>query len=259
MGAAVGACLVAQGHQVGWVSRGRSAASRSRAESAGLRGFDDLGPLLAASSVVFSICPPHAAVDVARQVTGFSGTVVDANAVSPQTARQVRHIVESGGARYVDGGILGPPPEVRGTTRLYLAGDDGRVADLFTGSALDVIRMAKPVPAASALKMSYAAWTKTTAALLVSIRRTARALDVDDELAAEWARSPGDLPGQWDRAQRAAAERGWRWSYELAEVGRTFAAVGEPAGFGAAASQVFDAAAIEAGSVDAAAIEGGAG
>ena len=79
--------------------------------------------------------------------------------------------VTSGGARYVDGGIIGPPPVTAGTTRLYLAGDDGEVANLFAGSPLDAVNLTGAPPAASALKMTYAAWTKTTAALLVSIRR----------------------------------------------------------------------------------------
>ena len=239
MGAAVGACLVERGHRVGWLRRGRSPASAARADAAGMTAFDDLDDVLADVDVGFSSCPPHAALDVARQVAGLRATFVDANAVSPATANRIRDIVTAGGARYVDGGIIGAPPAASGTTRLFLAGDDGRVAALFAGSALEAVPMSGPVPAASALKMTYAAWSKTTAALLVSIRRTAQALDVEQELAAEWARSGPDLPARWESARHLAAERGWRWSYELAEVGRTFAAVGEPEGFGAAASAVF--------------------
>jgi hypothetical protein len=88
--------------------------------------------------------------------------------------------------------------------------------------------------------MTDAAWTKTRLALLVSIRRTAAALGVEEDLANEWAISQPDLPA-WLWAQQQSEEKGWRWSYELAEVGRTFAAVGEPEGFGAATSQVFAA------------------
>lgn len=133
-----------------------------------------------------------------------------------------------GGARYVDGGIIGPPPVTAGTTRLYLAGDDSEVADLLTGSALDVVRLTGAPPAASALKMTYAAWTKTTAALLVSIRRTAAAYVVDDDLLDEYAISQPHLVGAWLQA-RQNHEKGWRWSYELAEVGKTFAAALRPA------------------------------
>jgi 3-hydroxyisobutyrate dehydrogenase-like beta-hydroxyacid dehydrogenase len=241
MGAAVAACLVGRGHEVGWLRTGRSDATLRRGEQAGLTPFDDLAGLLAHTDIVFSICPPHGALEVARQLAGFRRIVVDANAVSPQTSVLIGRTVTGGGARHVDGGIIGPPPITAGTTRLYLAGDDGEVANLFAGSALEVVRLAGAPPAASALKMTYAAWTKTTAALLVSIRRTAAAYGVDDDLAHEWAISQPHLEGAWLQACQQSHEKGWRWSYELAEVGNTFAAVGQPVEFGAAASQVFAA------------------
>jgi 3-hydroxyisobutyrate dehydrogenase-like beta-hydroxyacid dehydrogenase len=241
MGAAVAACLVGRGHEVGWLRTGRSEATSRRAAQVGLTPFDDLAELLAHADIVFSICPPHGALEVARALAGFRGIVVDANAISPETSVLVGRIVTGGGARYVDGGIIGPPPVTAGTTRLYLAGDDGEVANLFAGSALDAFGLASAPPAASALKMTYAAWTKTTAALLVSIRRTAAAYGVDDDLEKEWAISQPHLAGAWLQARQQNNEKGWRWSYELAEVGRTFAGVGQPEGFGAAASEVFAA------------------
>jgi 3-hydroxyisobutyrate dehydrogenase-like beta-hydroxyacid dehydrogenase len=231
MGAAVGGVLVARGTEVGWASAGRSDASRARAEP-----FTDLGTLARlrdACEVVVSVCPPHAAVEVASAFAGYSGLYVDANAVSPATAAQVREIV---GGRFVDGGIIGPPPRRADTTRLYLSGQDAPVvAALFAGSDLS----ARVVPDASALKMTYAAWTKGTTALLVAIRATARELGVEDELLTEWTLSLPVLPTRSQQAARAGAERGWRWAYELAEVGRTFAAAGQPAGFGTAAAEVF--------------------
>jgi 3-hydroxyisobutyrate dehydrogenase-like beta-hydroxyacid dehydrogenase len=241
MGAAVAACLVGRGHEVGWLHAGRSEATLHRAEQSGLVPFDDLAELLNHSDIVFSICPPHGALEVARQLVGFRGIVVDANAVSPETSALIGRTVAGGGARYVDGGIIGPPPVTAGTTRIYLAGDDGEVASLFDGSALDAVRLAGAPPAASAVKMTYAAWTKTTAALLVSIRRTAAAYGVGDDLVNEWAISQPHLAEAWLQAHQQSLEKGWRWSYELAEVGRTFAAVGQPEGFGAAASEVFAA------------------
>jgi 3-hydroxyisobutyrate dehydrogenase-like beta-hydroxyacid dehydrogenase len=239
MGAAVGACLVGAGHEVGWLRTGRSEATLHRAEQSGLTPFDDHAELLNHSDIVFSICPPHGALEVARQLADFRGIVVDANAVSPETSVLIGRTVTGGGGRYVDGGIIGPPPVTAGTTRLYLAGDDGEVASLFAGSAIEVVRLTGASPAASAVKMTYAAWTKTTAALLVSIRRTAAAYGVDDDLVNEWAISQPHLAGAWMQARQQSHEKGWRWSYELAEVGRTFAAVGQPEGFGAAASEVF--------------------
>lgn len=231
MGAAVGQVLLERGHDVGWASDGRSDATRARA--AGLTDLGRLDRLGAECDVVLSICPPQAAVEVASALAGFGGRYVDANAVSPATASRIAAIA---GDRFVDGGIVGPPPRMAGTTRLYLSGAGAPdVAGLFAGSALD----ARTVPDASALKMTYAAWTKGTTALLVAIRATARELGVEDELLTEWALSLPGLPTKSQQAARTGAERGWRWAYELEEVGRTFATAGQPEGFGAAAAEVF--------------------
>src|SRR3984957_13901796 len=177
MGAAVGGCLVTVGHEVLWDPAGRSRASTGRALAAELTGvaFDRL---IARSSVVLSICPPHAALDVAHQVAsaGYSGLYVDANAISVATAEQVCAIVTTAGATYVDGGIIGMPPEVAGHTRLYLSGPHAaEVRPLFNRSRLDARIAEGPPYAASSVKMAYAAWTKGSAALLLAARALARA------------------------------------------------------------------------------------
>src|SRR5579871_4793600 len=94
MGAAVGQCLVAAGHRVLWVPDGRGPASAARAAGAGLTAVPGgLAELVREAEVIVSVCPPHAALDVARQVAGFGGVYVDANAVSPATAREIARIV----------------------------------------------------------------------------------------------------------------------------------------------------------------------
>src|SRR6185503_12624732 len=108
MGAAVGKCLAGAGHRVLWVAEGRSAATKERAEAAGLTGVP-FTEMVTRSDVIVSVCPPHAALDMARQVAGFRGLYLDANAISPATAGEVAAIVEAGGADFADGGIIGPP------------------------------------------------------------------------------------------------------------------------------------------------------
>ncbi len=51
---------------------------------------------------------------------GFTGLYVDANAISPQRAERIAAAVRRGGARFVDGSIIGPPAWKPGTTWLYL-------------------------------------------------------------------------------------------------------------------------------------------
>ena len=119
MGAAVGAVLRSQGHEVLWASQGRSEATRERAERAGLRDAGSVDALAREADLVLALCPPHAARDVAAQLAGYERLYVDANAVAPATARAI-------GARFrrfVDGGLVGSPPG-SSPTRLYLSGDE---------------------------------------------------------------------------------------------------------------------------------------
>jgi 3-hydroxyisobutyrate dehydrogenase-like beta-hydroxyacid dehydrogenase len=178
MGVNVGAAAAASGARIVWASAGRSEATQRRARQAGLEDVDTVANLAHLSEVVISVCPPDAAVDVATAVAAhrFHGLYVDANAIAPNTARRVAAEVSSGGANFVDGGIIGRPAHGPGTTRLYLSGDEARrIAALFSDGPLDARVIPGAAGQASALKMAFAGWTKGTSALLLAIRALAAA------------------------------------------------------------------------------------
>jgi 3-hydroxyisobutyrate dehydrogenase-like beta-hydroxyacid dehydrogenase len=240
MGSAVGALLVRAGETVLWASDGRSAATARRASEAGLQDARTVAQLVARSDLILSIVPPHGAVETARAVGAFAGIYVDANAIAPATAAEVRAIVEDAGARYVDGGIIGPPPEGEPTTRLYLSGPEApAVAELFAATGLPTPVLDAEPTTASALKMAYAGWTKGSAALLLTVRAAARAHGVEDALVAEWEQSIPALPDRSRQAAKAADEKGWRWVAEMQEIAATMAAADLPSGFHEAAAEVF--------------------
>src|SRR3954470_23132622 len=138
MGAALGARLRERGREVRWAGEGRSERTHARAAAARLRDAGSLTALAAETDVLLSVCPPHAALEVARAVAGYTGVFVDANAIAPATVDSVRAVVEGAGGRFVDGGVVGPPPEREGTTRLYLSGPEAaRVAAAFEGTCLE--------------------------------------------------------------------------------------------------------------------------
>lgn len=241
MGAAVGAALVGNNNAVFWSADGRSGTTGERAKAAGLTETANLDALLDKSGVVFSVCPPGAALAVASSVAdaGFGGIYVDANAVSPETAREIAALIDKGGAGFVDGGIVGGPPRSQGQTRLLLSGGEAPdIAALFDASGFDAVVIGSGAGAASAVKMAYAAYTKGTAALVLAIRAVARAEGVEDALLAEWTRSQ---QGIVERSERAAASsrKAWRWVAEMGEIASTFEAVGLPDGFHLAAADVF--------------------
>ena len=127
MGAAVGRCLANRGHTVLWASEGRTTATVARAGAAELKDAGTVASVARDADMILSVCPPHAATDVAWAVHGFRGLYVDANAISPGMAREVAQMITDSGGRYVDGGIIGLPPVKPGTTRIYLSGPDAAV------------------------------------------------------------------------------------------------------------------------------------
>jgi 3-hydroxyisobutyrate dehydrogenase-like beta-hydroxyacid dehydrogenase len=246
MGAAVGRCLTEAGLTVLWASEGRGPQTAARARAAGLKDAGTAAEVADRADIIFSICPPHAALDVAWAVQGFGGLFVDANAISPATAREVALMVEEGGATYIDGGIIGSPPTspspstAAGTTRLYLSGPQAdALRGLFDGTPLDARVIGGGTWSASAVKMAYAAWTKGTAALLLATRALARAEGVEDVLLAEWALSQPSLADRAQGAARSATTKGWRWVAEMEEIAASMAAAGLPDGFHQAAAEIF--------------------
>ena len=240
MGASVGAAASGNGHTVLWASRGRSAATQERAQRGALKDADTVPEVLAASEVLLSICPPHAAEAVAAEVAkcGFAGLYVDCNAVSPERTRGVQRIVEKGGADYVDGGIIGGPAWTREAgTCLYLSGPRAEeVASCFAGSPLSAPVISERIGAASALKMGYAAFTKGSTALLTAILGMVEKEGVRANLARQW----GDaFTTQTVRRVCDNTAKAWRFEGEMHEIAATFEAAGLPGGFHQAAAEVF--------------------
>jgi len=246
MGTEVGRTLAGLGTRVVVALDGRSDRSRSRAKAAGLADAGSLTELVRASDLVLSIVPPARALEVASQLaqamtdTGSHRVVIDANAVSPARAREVGHAIERGGGRYVDGGIVGGPPQPGHRTDLVLSGRGAeKLATELTTEELVVTWIGDDPTAASALKMCYASWTKGTSALLISIRAVARRQGVEQALVDLWGRAQPSLLARSD-AEGGVAGRAWRWVDEMAEIARTFEDAGLPGGAADAASRLYE-------------------
>lgn len=156
MGAAVGSALKPVASAVIWAVDGRSVLTSKRAEIADLVGVPDVVELARRADVIISVCPPHAARDVAEQVAaalvGWPGRplYVDANAVSPATVRGIGALL--GADRVIDGAIVGPPAWEPGTTVLWLSGAAAPVvAGLFAGSPFEARVLGTDLGQASAL------------------------------------------------------------------------------------------------------------
>lgn len=242
MGISVAASVQAAGHRVYWISEGRSQESRERAEKFHLLDAVKMDDFCERSDLVVSVCPPHAAEDVAGQVlaTSFRGIYLDANAISPQRAGRIGKMMEQAGVEFVDGGIIGGPAWEPGRTWLYLSGRmAAEVATVFAVGPLETSIIGGAIGRASALKMCFAAYTKGTSALLGAILAAAEGSGVRPELEEQWSRSwPGFAEQTEERVRRVTA-KAWRFEGEMEEIATTFEELGLPAGFHQASGQIY--------------------
>ncbi|WP_411575181.1 DUF1932 domain-containing protein [Streptomyces fradiae] len=231
MGAAVAACAAINAAAVLWCETGRSAASTERAARFGLVAVPTMTELLDRSDIVISLCPPAAAEDLARDVARhrFAGVFVEANAISPERAQRIAALLEPD-ATVVDSGVVGSPPVGGKTPTLYLSGPASatkRIEALFAGTAVRTAVLGTEVGKASALKLSYASFQKTSRVLVALAVGMAREHGVDQELIKVASRRTDSYLSEPQYIAKTAA-RAWRWGPELEEAADALAAAGLP-------------------------------
>jgi len=230
------------GHVACWVSEGRSQHTHERASRFDLVDAQTLEALCETCSVILSVCPPHAAEEVANQVLAcsFKGVYVDANAISPQRAKRIGQSMTGAGVTFIDGGIIGGPAWEPEKTWLYLSGKEAeRVAACFSAGPLETSIIGDSIGKASALKMCHAAYTKGTTALLCAVFAAAEELGVRKDLEEHWSRHGSDLAEQTKNRIRQATAKAWRFAGEMEEIATTFKEAGVPGDFHGAAEEIY--------------------
>lgn len=242
MGICVAATVQNSGQKIYWASEGRSRQTRERAEKFNLSDAGSLANLCETCSAIISVCPPHAAEEMAEQVLAqsFQGMYLDVNAISPQRTNHIGQLMLEAGIDFVDGGIIGFPVWERGTTWLYLSGQNAHQAAMFFGGGpLETSVIGAEIGKASALKMCYAAYTKGTTALLSAILATAQVQGVRGELETQWSRDWTNFGAQAGERVRNVTAKAWRFAGEMAEIAATFRHAGLPGEFHAAAEIIY--------------------
>lgn len=241
MGVSLAASAVASGHKAYWASEGRSDATRTRADMYGMTDTESIEALCANCSIIVSVCPPHAADQVADEVIGhgFEGTYVDANAISPHRSKEMGNRFAQSQITYVDGGIIGGPAWQPGTV-LYLSGEYSEsIASCFVDGVLETKIISKSIGDASALKMCYAAYSKGSMALLSAIVAVSEQLGIRDSLEAQWELDEPGFSQQTHERIIRVTKKAWRYAGEMEEIASTFESVDLPNGFHLGASEVY--------------------
>jgi L-threonate 2-dehydrogenase len=263
MGSAVAKRLTASGVDVRTLLAGRSGATVARARAAGMVAATP--DQVAAADFILSIVPPGQALALAESLApalrsaSRKPVYVDCNAVSPETVIRIDRVVRDSGARFVDGGIIGPPPELDSSrTRIYLSGPDAGAVAVLGDYGLSLPVQPGPVGAASAMKMSYAGITKGFTALGATMMLAATRAGTADALIAEMKVSQPALLKWLTSAMPRMHSKAYRWVAEMEEIA-AFVGPGQTGdGFYQAAAALyeriaadFDGARTETGALDA--------
>jgi 3-hydroxyisobutyrate dehydrogenase-like beta-hydroxyacid dehydrogenase len=232
MGQALALQIKARGLTVYTALDRRSERSRALAREAALTDLGTLARLLAECDVVLSVMNPGAALDFAREAaaalrdSGRHTLIVDCNAIAPDTAHEIAGLIESAGGRFLDAGIIGPPPRGEASTSLYVSGPGAADLEALAGPQLAVRVVSERIGDASALKMCFGALNKGTQALWLEVLIAAQRLGVADLLEQQLRQSRAELYDWALRQFPAMPPKAYRWAPEMVEISKTLEAAG---------------------------------
>ncbi|HEY1353642.1 MAG TPA: DUF1932 domain-containing protein [Ktedonobacteraceae bacterium] len=232
MGHALGAVLLEHRLQVITNLQGRSA--RTVALAAGFSDVSDDETLVHEADVLLSVLPPDRARALAERVaaalraSGARLLYVDCNAIAPHTVRAIEHLLTEAGADFVDGGLIGGPPQAgKPGPRLYVSGPRAEEVAQLRACGLDVRVLGLRSGLASSLKMCYASVTKGLTALATIALVAGQAQGLQEALLAEL--QALSLFPTIERAVPGMPPKAYRWVGEMEEIAQTFAHLGLPA------------------------------
>jgi 3-hydroxyisobutyrate dehydrogenase-like beta-hydroxyacid dehydrogenase len=232
MGQAIALQLKAKGLHVCTALEHRSERTRALASEAGLTDVGTVMRLVAECDVVLSIMDPGSAVNFARvaadalRARGRHPLIVDCNAIAPDTVREIAGLIEGAGGRFLDGGIIGPPPRGKAKTHLYVSGPGAGDLEQFAGPQLVVHAIGEGIADASALKMCYGALNKGTQALWLEVLIAAQRLGVAGLLDEQLQQSQSERYS-WALGQfPVLPPKAYRWVPEMLEISKTLGAAG---------------------------------
>ncbi|MCG2626652.1 DUF1932 domain-containing protein [Bradyrhizobium sp. WYCCWR 13023] len=223
MGSAVARRLSENGARVLTSLKGRSEATQQRAADAGMIGAED--DAIAGADIILSIVPPGEAEALAERLAGLivkrakKPVVVDCNAVNVDTVRRIEEIIGSAQAPFVDGGIIGFPPQPGGKSpAFYMSGEHAKDLAVLRDFGLDIRIVEGPVGAASALKMSYAGIVKGLAGIGSAMVVAATKAGAADALRDELALSQPAILARLEVALPDMIPKAYRWVAEMHEI-----------------------------------------
>ncbi|KZO96265.1 6-phosphogluconate dehydrogenase C-terminal domain-like protein [Calocera viscosa TUFC12733] len=243
MGAGIGARLTSHKVRVlTHIPAGRSQGSHDRAAKAGMHPVS-LAQIAKEADWVFSVIPPDAALDFAKEFSAAYNSLgdekrvgkpafADLNAVNPSSVVRIAQLLGKEGLTlpFIDGSIIGGPPKEGYTPIIYASAEVGtegaKVLDEFEalekyGLKIGALRgEGAGIGAASALKMAYAGITKgiTGLASTMILAAYANSPGTADALIAELSESQPALLQRFTRSIPDMIPKAYRFHGEMEEI-----------------------------------------
>lgn len=224
---------------------GRSERTRGLSRLAKIEELPTLEELVKQSDLILSLIVPSEAIALAEQIAGVIRSAktkthfADCNAISPQTARKIDAIITAAGGRFTNASIIGSPPGKGEPPRFYTSGPHASVMSELDGKGIKVCPIGDEIGRASGIKMCYAAWTKGSQALWITLLTAAKAMGLSDELKEELLHSQPSVYKQIEKQIPGTPVKARRWVGEMNEIASTFEHLGLTPYFHKGAGEVF--------------------
>lgn len=157
--------------------RQRSLLIQKRAVEAGARYLETVADVVVHSDVIFSVVPPAAAVDAAKEAAPHlkAGKLyLDLTSSFPGDMKTVETIVRSTGAKFVDGALMAAAPAFKHKVLIYVSGENARDAsERLNQCGMNLKPVGNEAGQASAAKLILSIVTKGFGALLTEMLRAA--------------------------------------------------------------------------------------
>ena len=244
MGSEIGRYLVMNDLEVISVYEGRSEISKKRASKYKISDAGSIEQFCKISDLVISIIPPDKAVETANLYTSFKNKdgqiYCDLNAISTITAKRIKLLLDEKKIDYVDGAIMGGPPTVNYSPRIYLSGKLSEKLNFLNGKGIELMVLKGSDFKASATKMVYASITKGSKALVAGALIAAKKNNVYDELMEELKYSEEYFSLVAKNQIPSIKHKAYRWVGEMNEISLTYKESGLTGGFHSEAENVYE-------------------
>ncbi len=249
MGSGVASSLSRSGFNVATTLEGRSTRTRSRAEQIGITVHDSLGALVDRADLIVSLVPADQATAAAEAVAQHllrpsqrqrpeRLLFLDANAITPSKATRIAEIVSAAGAAFLDGCIIGPPPQPsKSWTRVYVSGEGAAALCAMANDEMTITDLGSGRVTATQLKVLFAAINKGTVALLANVFAAARLHGLEDRIRAELSGVRPELIAILEVQAAGVLDKAARWAIEMEDLAEGLVELGVDGGYHTAAAQ----------------------